>query len=225
MEYLMRKPLLHMGMIESIRRGTANIIDAQPDGVVIQELKSGAYMISADNFEKGKELLKHIAKCDLIVVHQKFMVNHTKDKYRLNQMLECFQSVYLKQERLPIEGNLEIKKLEISQIDRVLKSYDKLSEEEIKKIINSGSLFGGYKKGELIGFAGMHLEGSIGILEVFPQYRRCGYGRELESYMANLTLEKGWTPFAQVVEDNKSSIELQKKLGFEQSEEKLYWLF
>ena len=50
--YLIKNPLLHMGMIEPIRRDTADILYAETDGVLIKEQKSNAYMVSVDNFEK-----------------------------------------------------------------------------------------------------------------------------------------------------------------------------
>ncbi|NSB14708.1 hypothetical protein [Clostridium beijerinckii] len=52
-KYLIKNPLLHMGMIEPIRRDTAEILYAEIDGVLIKEQESNAYMISVDNFEKG----------------------------------------------------------------------------------------------------------------------------------------------------------------------------
>ena len=44
-EYLIKNPLLHMGMIEPIRRDTADILYAEIDGVLIKEQKSNAYMM------------------------------------------------------------------------------------------------------------------------------------------------------------------------------------
>lgn len=106
----------------------------------------------------------------------------------------------------------------------VLENYDKLSNAEVKEILKNGNLFGGYKNETLIGFIGVHLEGSIGLLEIFPQYRRLGYGTILESYMVNQMLENGFVPFVQVEINNVKSISLQNKLGFKVSEDRLYWI-
>ena len=65
--YLIKNPLLHIGMIESIRRDTADILYADTNGVLIKEQKSNAYMVSVDNFEKGRELINSMLKCNLIV--------------------------------------------------------------------------------------------------------------------------------------------------------------
>ena len=110
-------------------------------------------------------------------------------------------------------------------IEIILRHYNKLSNNEIEKLLKGRNIFGGYKNNVLIGFIGNHLEGSIGLLEIFPEYRRLGYGTILESYMVNKTLENGLVPFSQVEVENKKSIALQKKLGFKISKDKLYWLF
>ena len=224
-EYLIKNPLLHMGMIEPIRRDTADILYAEIDGVLIKEQKSNAYMLSVDNFEKGQGLINSILKCNLIVAYQKFMVDYILNRLGLTEKLECVQAVYMDKIKLNVEEELEIRQLDQNQIEVILEHYDKLSKNEIKAILKNGNLFGGYRNGILIGFVGNHLEGSIGILEIFPQYRRLGYGVTLESYMVNQMLEKGLMPFAQIEINNEKSIALQKKLGFRISTDRLYWMF
>lgn len=223
--YLMKNPLLHMEMIEPIRRGTAEIIYSGSDGVLIKEEKSNAYMITVDNFEKGKELLDGLSNCHLMVAHQDYMVDYIRNKFGLTEKLECFQAVYMSQNKLDVQDALVIRQLEPSQIEVILEHYDKLSANEIEKLLVNGALFGGYYNETLIGFVGNHLEGSIGLLEVFPPYRGLGYGRMLESYIINKMLDNGLTPFAQVETDNEKSINLHKKLGFNISEDILYWIF
>lgn len=222
--YLMKNPLLHMDMIEAIRRNTADILYSGKDGILLKEQNSNAYMISADSFEKGRELIDRISECNLIAAHQICMADYITEKFGLTERIECVQAVYTGKSRLDVKGELEIRKLEPSQINAVLENYDKLSEGEIEKILRNGNLYGGYKKGMLVGFVGEHLEGSIGLLKVFTQYRRFGYGTALESFMVNKTLEKGFVPFGQVETDNAKSMAMQSKLGFETSKDRLYWM-
>lgn len=223
--YLIKNPLLHMGMIEAIRRDTVDILYAEIDGVLLKEQKSNAYMLSVDNFEKGHELINSILKCNLIVAHQKFMVDYISNRFGLTEKLECVQVVYMGKNKLDVKQELEIRQLGHNQIEVILKHYDKLSKNEIRSILKNGNLFGGYKNGTLIGFVGNHLEGSIGILEIFPQYRRLGYGAMLESYIVNKMIERDLIPFAQIEANNKNSLSLQRKLGFSISKDRLYWMF
>lgn len=224
MDYLLSNSILHMSMIEPIRRNTADILYADIDGVLIKETISNAYMISVVNIEKGKELLDNIKDCNLILAHQKLLVDYIVDKFKLKKVQECFQFVYMNKTMLKVNEELEIKKMEPYQKDIILENYKELSSYEVNELLNLGNIFGGYKDGTLIGFIGNHLEGGIGLLEVFPLFRRKGYGTILESFIVNQMLEDGLVPYGQVFSDNHKSISLQKNLGFNISEEKLYWV-
>ena len=196
------------------------------DGVLIREKKSNAYMISVDDFEIGRKLIDTIEESSLIVSHQQFMVDYILNRFKLTKSLECVQAVYMSRNKLPVKKyELEINKLKVEQIKLILEHYDKLSINEIEILLKNGKIFGGYKNGKLIGFVGNHLEGSIGLLEVFPQYRCLGYGTILESYIINKMIDESLVPFAQIEIDNKESMILQTKLGFEISKDCLYWIF
>ncbi len=224
-EYLSKSPLLHMGMLEAINRNTALILYAAQDGVLIRETKSGANMISVHEIEKGKEILELISAGSLFAVHQGDLADYIADKYMLRERLECVQAAYTEKTRLDVANELKIRRLELIHKEVVLEHYNKLSECEITELLKEGCIFGGYKEDVLIGFGGIHLEGSIGLLEVFPEHRRRGYGAILESYIMNYILDKGFVPFCQIEVDNNNSIALQRKLGFQISEDSLYWLF
>lgn len=223
--YLIKKPMLHMGMIEPIRKNTAQVLYAEIDGVLMKELKSNAYMISVDDFDKGRELIELISECNLILVHQEFMVDYIADKFKLVEQLDCIQVVYTSKNKLKVNEELEVRLLKLEHLETVLEHYDKLPKTEIIELIKSESLYGGYKDGVLVGFVGNHLEGSMGLLEIFPAYRRKGYATALESHLVNQLLYKGLVPFGQVLYNNENSIALHKKLGFEISKERLYWVF
>ena len=64
----------------------------------------------------------------------------------------------------------------------------------------------------------------MGMLHVFPEYRRKGYAEALESLLANKYIEQGRIPYGHVVVGNDASMALQKKLGFQVADEKIYWL-
>lgn len=222
--YLEKNSLLHMGMIEPIRRGTADILYAERDGVLMKEQKSNAYMISVNSFEKGCRLINKISRCSLIAAHQKYMADYIFSKFKLAEKVACVQAVYTDKTKLYINEELKIKQLGENQAGIILDNYDKLSADEIKELLKMGNLFGGYKDEALVGFIGSHLEGSIGLLNIFPEYRRLGYGTILESYMVNKMLEKSLVPFGQIETNNQKSMALQSKLGFKISKDKLYWM-
>ena len=75
-----------------------------------------------------------------------------------------------------------------------------------------------------IGYIGQHPEGSMGLLLIFPQYRRHGYAEELESFQINAILAEGRTPYAHIIEDNFKSFSLQQKLGAIVASGKVVWM-
>ena len=84
--------------------------------------------------------------------------------------------------------------------------------------------FGAFVGGALAGFIGTHAEGSMGMLEIFPEYRRRGLGCALEAGLIRRLLERGEIPFCQVIEGNEASMRLQEKLGMTFSDEPVYWM-
>ena len=90
--------------------------------------------------------------------------------------------------------------------------------------MEKGWIFGAFVEGTLAGFIGMHTEGSIGFLTVFPEYRRRGIGTALETFLINEMLERGFTPYGQTEEGNTASHRLQETLGLCFSKEMVYWM-
>ena len=88
----------------------------------------------------------------------------------------------------------------------------------------SGVVYGAFVNGALAGFIGEHDEGSGGMLEVLPQYRRMGLGTLLETYNINMALQNGKTPFGQFFEENSVSRALQRSMGMEVASEPVFWL-
>ena len=99
------------------------------------------------------------------------------------------------------------------------------TEPYITSRIAAGRMWGVFDGGSLAGFIGTHVEGSMGILEVLPEYRRRGYGLALEQFLIAWHLERGWTPFGHVIDGNEASIRLQKKAGLVCAELPTIWMY
>ena len=65
----------------------------------------------------------------------------------------------------------------------------------------------------LAGFAGVHQEGALGMLEVVPAFRRRGLAEALEAAVIARVLEAGGFPYCHVRLGNTASESLQEKLG------------
>ena len=231
LKYLQLNPLKHMDMIEPLKRGTAEILYASDDGVCFKETKSGAYMVSALSPEKGRVLSGLIPDGALISFHQAYMLENLKAKFRHFTLLENFQAVYFSNKHLPLLSDIVVKPLDASDFSVIFNNYDiDIGSEYLRERLVEGALFGGYAGGDygvnnLVGFVGIHAEGSIGLLKVLDEHRKKGYGAALASFAVNHQLKQGIVPFAQIEINNAQSLALMQKLGFEISNEPVYWLW
>ena len=219
--------VLYAGMIQVIRRGTAEILEESDEGIFLRDAVSNAFMLATDNPEISIEWLKKYEYLNyiLLVLFQKDVIEFARERYGFLSSLECFQAVYMLNKPFHTSKRLQIKVATNDDYQTVSDHYKMLSEWELKKIISRRELFIGYYDEKMVGFIGQHLEGSMGLLEVLPQYRKNGYGMELEQTMINYMLEKGLIPFCQVEVTNEKSLRLQKKLGLTITREQVCWLF
>ncbi len=112
----------------------------------------------------------------------------------------------------------------LSDYSWIRSHYDLVSNEELKEDIEDGRLFIGYWNGQPVGFAGIHPEGSMGLLEILPKYRKQGFGKQMEEYLIQQLVEHHLAVCCEVFCDNFVSIALQKKLGLKEVSENCYWI-
>ena len=226
--YLSRDRLSHMDMLEVIRRGQAEVVRAEESGVLLYDVPSGAWMLSASDEDMGERLLSEIPREEkdlLFAVHQDFLRDSIARRFHRNLVSECFQAVYTRKRPPVCTEPFVIRPLVPQDVDAVHESYHAVhSREYLLERIRAGEMFGIDADGRLAAFAGMHDEGSMGMLEVLPACRRRGMGEALEAFLITRQLEKGWVPFCQVFDGNEPSLRLQKKLGLKLAPGRLYWI-
>lgn len=162
--------------------------------------------------------------CNLLLVTDRVLGEAAYEKYGFSEKLECYQVAYYGEKPSPDAG-LAVRAADLSDLLVLTEHYRLISPEEMESLVRRGSVLLGYFENELVGFIGEHLEGSMGLLYVLPEYRRRGFGSELEKHLIARTMEEGYTPFGQVVRDNRDSLELQKKIGMTQSENIIVWMW
>lgn len=251
LDILRKQKLLHMDMMELIVRGQARLIFAEGENICLQDQASGIYFHTASDTKIGINLLEKMtqdikmqqkAPEPMLVLHQEDMIEPAKKMFGFRRLMECYQSVYTRKEKLPITGLYRldgqkdtdradkealpsIRRLELKHMPIVQEHYHLIDDPAyIRDRIEKGWMFGAFFGEELVGFAGMHAEGSIGMLEVFPQYRCKKIGKALSTYLINLSLEHGFTPYGQAKEGNEASLRLQESLGLCFAKKKVYWL-
>lgn len=218
--------VINIDMIESIRRGDAKLISVSDDGVLILNIPCEAYMMSAQNEAAANRMIDSVDNAQMFVVHQGYCTEKVRRKYGFKNEMVCHQVAYLKKE--PITGlptGITIKNLDERALPFVMEHYSHADDEEYHlERLESGVMFGAYIEDKPAGFIGMHAEGSIGMLEVLPEYRRRGVASALEGFLTNKLLDDGMIPFAQIIVGNTASQLLHRKLGFSVSDETVCWL-
>ena len=225
LEYCYKNPILHMDIIVPIERGSAEIIYAKSDGVVIRETKSGAYLFALDGYDKSIEIFESLPKCHLYSVKDKNLANYIMSKTSLVDLMEATQFANIEKKKLESGNKLTIKVLDEKYLDFILEHYKGVSDPNyIISRIADREVYGGFFEGELCGFIGFHAEGSMGILYILPKFRGKGFATELQIFMNNLMIDMGFVPYGQVEISNNESSGLQQKLGFTASKEFVYWI-
>ncbi|MGN1196596.1 MAG: GNAT family N-acetyltransferase [Acetatifactor sp.] len=151
------------------------------------------------------------------------MIAPIEQKFGMRVHMECVNACYTNREQMPVKHK-DIRLLTMDELDYVMQHYEFSSLDYITERIQSGAMVGAWLDGELVGFAGEHEEGGLGLLYVHPDVRRKGIGESLEAYVVNRHLALGYTPYGQIVVGNDKSINLQEKHGLYLSEGHVWWM-
>ena len=220
LEFLNKDYLLNVDMIECIRRDICRILYASDKAVLIVADSGWVHMLSCEDRELGLELIK-THQPPWVVLHQMDMREAVAGLgYRIGD--ECWQSAYTK--TTPMEETLaDIRRLDRRFLKRIADNYELADEEEIAALLDAGVIYGAFAGGELAGFVGKHEEGSVGLLFVFPEFRRMGIAEALERNYVNRELAEGNVAYGQIFVGNTPSRQLQEKLGMDFSDKFICW--
>lgn len=226
---LAKNKLHHRDMMELIERGQAELLSYGEDHALLRDRKSGIYLISAATdaaVEQVRNVLlkenggKNRIRC--AAVHQEAVCLMLSEEFGLRTIMCCRQWVYTRKEALPVKA--DVRRLTAEHLPFLQSHYSILSEQELKERLESGAIYGLFIDQKPVGFIGEHVEGSMGMLFVLPEYRGQGFAKALESSLINFTLQKGLTPFCQVEEENGVSQRLQETLGLYAAKDSLWWM-
>lgn len=213
-----------LGALHDERTETAY---AEEDGVLLRVKGGDMHWLTAETPEAAEKMLDLVEIPELFLIHQDFCGELIARRFGPCEELHCWQGAYFGTEPLPVvlpEG-MALRDLGMDSLDMVMEKYTHADGDRayIAGRIKYG-MIGAYFGDVCAGFIGVHGEGSMGLLEVFPEYRRMGIASALEGAMANRMLEKGFLPYGHVVVGNGASLALQKKLGFTFAEKTVRWL-
>lgn len=182
------------------------------------------YLLAATNLDEGKKLFDKIAKENMIVVtHGRELIEYGRTLDTIESSGNCVQVMYDSPEKLPLTGKLTFRHPNESEYPLIRDTYHVSTEEELRQAFDSDDFFGAYRRNKFVGYAGLHTEGSLGMLHTFEEYRGKGYGTDIASFMINRQISLGRIAFGQVFCDNEASIALQKKNNMAFSKDVICW--
>ena len=232
-ETLNRDPVLYLDLTETVRRGEGRLLAATPRGALAafhsyeKDGQDLGFTMFADDLPTAKRLLAMLpSQPGFLTVHEDFYLDELEKRFGFSGLRPCWQMGYLRtMTPFAPDCGARVRQLELSHLPTVVEHYAENGVDDgyLSGLIEQGELYGAFDGGTLMAFIGRHAEGSMGLLEVLPQYRRRGLGRLLQSHMIGLELSRGRVPYGQVFDGNEPSLALQRSLGMTSSMGRLYW--
>lgn len=224
-----RDPVLYLDMTEPVRRGTGRVLFATPEGALVAvpngDGGGAIYTLFAQNEAMADHLCRLIPdKPEFVTTHEALSFPALRRRFGYQSMTSCWQVGHLASVPLPLPHSpFQVRPLTPAQLPLVETHYHLASPGYLAQRVACGAMYGAFDGEALAGFIGLHAEGTVGLLEVLPQYRRRGVATLLQSYLTNLELSRGHIPYGQVFDGNEPSLALQRSLGYQCSAGPMYW--
>ena len=139
---------------------------------------------------------------------------HAIGKFKYHQIcLQCYHN--------PLKGKANLDLPNSEEIKWIAKTYG-TSVTNITTMRENNEIFVYRENGEAVSYIGIHLDGSMGFLYTNPEYREQGYSAKIQNELFKMVKPP---IFAQILEDNKVSIDRHKKNNWKFNRYKIYWLF
>lgn len=225
--YLERDRLHHIDMLEALKRGEGELLYAGEDGVLIFHREGLTYMLSTEDEKALAHMCALLDAPELLTLHQARFAPLLAERFGLARRMDCRQCAYLSSDAPPEKPapGVTLRALEPENLGFVLAHYSHSMDSAYLSGRIAEEMLGIFVGGTLAGFIGTHAEGTMGMLEVLPEYRRMGLAYTLEAVLIGRQLARGYVPHAQIVCHNTASLRLQEKLGMAFSEQTLVWLY
>lgn len=210
-------------LTESLLRGRGEIMCALGEDAAIYDRSSGVCMLRASTPEAGARLLESCPEgVGRYLAEGEHVVKLLQER-GFDRICECSQYLYTQREPLPVRHK-EIRRLGEESLAYICSRYPAVSQKYGRERLLAGAVYGAFLERQLVGFAGIHGIGSVGMLFVEEAFRGRGIGAFLESFCINRLLESGCVPFVHVPSGHKAAEHLQDKLGLYPAGNHVYWI-
>lgn len=229
-KFLKQDSISNIDMLEALHRGIAKVLYAGEGGVQLQVHET--IMQCAASLQAADWMTAMLPKqTSIFTAHEPYSREafrkrfHAQDSFGKDYCCPCRFAVWTGKNPLPVSDKFSVHRLTMKYMDTVCRQYHLFDEPEyIAERLKAGAIFGAFCGKEMAGFIGEHAEGAMGLLEVYPKFRRMGVASALEADAVNRCLAAGNTAYGDIILGNDASFALQRSLGLQFSKQKHYWL-
>ncbi len=217
LQWVQRDPFRYLFLQDFLKLGAAVCYEAE-DGVVLKRRR----IVYAAGTIADSSLFSDTF---VALVCESSVRDHLLETGVFRECVECLQAVYTGEAIPLVRDDVTVRQLDISDMPFILENYHHpgANEKHIRERLDE-YMVGAFVDGKCAGFAGIHEEGAIGLLEVLPNYRRRGIAEFVETHVINWCIQNSRLPYCHVMPGNTASIALQKKLKLTFDTKPLYWL-
>lgn len=208
---------------ELIRQGLGKVLYRGEDGCILRERDNGPVMSDITDGDKLCERLHalQLPEFSIAVVKSEDAFHALENEFGFTGNNPCTQWVYCLPEPPEYPG-CDIRPLTMEYAQTAGEQYHH-NTDYVRERIAAGRMWGLFEDGNLAGFIGVHSEGAMGMLEIYPDYRKRGYGYALEAFLIGWNMKNGSNAYCHVIDGNEASLHLQKRLGMQQAGQPTIW--
>ncbi len=211
-------------MMECLSRGRGEILVNDQEALLIYDRECRLCMLSAKDIRGAQRLMDVMPReTQTALTSQEFLNELLCESMGFETRCEFRQACYTQRNPLPVRHK-DIRLLTTGDLDYLAAHYKHENREYLAQRVRAKALWGAFLEDRMVGFAGSHSEGSLGLLYVEEACRGQGIGASLEAFCINRHLELGYVPYGQIHTGNEASIRLQERLGLYLSKESIWWL-
>ncbi len=231
--YLRRKTDQNINLLAALQGGLAKVVAAEARGCLLCTAGK-VWQIAAEDTKTALRFYEMIpTEATMLELQETAQIEAVAERFQ-PRCIETYYNAWYAGETIVLpENDVEIRVMRLEDAELMARHYrlPGASVEDcaetaayLRGRITCGAMFGAYQKDCLVGFAGTHDEGSIGLLTVLPAYRRRGMGTYLEQVAIARALEQKRIPFGQIAPANAASLALQRALGMTVAREQVCWM-
>lgn len=212
---LAKAPRRTFPLAECLRRGIGTVICARPGCVALRE-PGGMQIVWATDPELARDVACALMRDAVTLCLEPSLADDLGRWLGLPAKEPVHLAIYRKKAHPRPDAAHPVRTLgeaDLSAVRQRMTHPEYQTDAQTLELLRAGDVLGAFAGDELVGFVGEQTEGSMGMLEVFEDFRRHGWALALESAKICQVLDRGQTPWCEVWLDNVASVRLQRRLG------------